>query len=61
MVRYYTVSGDLKNGFDFEYVDYHEKQARDKYDSIRIGGGITYKVLIATDDKNGDIIIAREG
>lgn len=60
MIRYYTVAGDLKTGFDFEYTFNHYKPAKEKYDSIETGRGITYKSLTATDDKDGDIILERE-
>lgn len=60
MIRYYTVSGDLENGFDFEYTFNHYRQAKDKYDSINRGRWITYKSLTATDDREGEIILERD-
>ena len=60
MIRYYTVSGDTRNGHDFEYLFYHYRDAKKKYDSIQTGSGITYKSLTATDDKEGDQILERE-
>ena len=60
MIRYYTVSGDLYNGFDFEYTFNHYRQAKEKYDSIALGHGVTYKSLTATDDHDGDKILERE-
>ena len=56
MIRYYTVTGDTKNGGDFEYTYHFYKDAKRKFDSIT---DVAYKSIIATDDKKGDSIIER--
>lgn len=59
MVRYYTVSGDLKNGYDFEYTFRFAKDAEAKYESIT-SSGVTYKSLWVFDDDRGDCLIRSE-
>lgn len=56
MIRYYTVAGDTKKGGEFEYIFHFYKDAKNKFDKI---SGAAYKSIIATDDKNGDMIIER--
>lgn len=58
MIRYYTVSGDTKNGHDFEYIFRFCRDAEEKYNKIK---DVPYKSLKATDDKKGEIIVMREG
>lgn len=57
MIRYYIVSGDLKNGQGFEYVFRYHKRAENKYNSIH---GVPYKSIVAVDDKEGTIFLKRE-
>lgn len=56
MIRYYTVSGDLDNGYDFEYIFRFHKDAEAKYSQIT---HVPFKSLTATDDKEGDITLMR--
>lgn len=56
LIRYYTVAGDTKSGGEFEYTFRFYKDAKSKYDRIT---GVAYKSIVATDDKNGDMIIER--
>ena len=56
MTRYYTVSGDTKNGGEFEFTFHFYKDAKAKYDKII---GAAYKSITATDDKAGEMIIER--
>lgn len=59
MIRYYTVAADLKNGYDVDYCFYHLADAEAKYNSLT-GVNVTYKTIIATDDRTGDTIIRSE-
>ena len=56
MIRYYTVSGDTKKGGEFEHIFHFYKDAKNKFDRI---SDVAYTSIVATDDKNGDMIIER--
>ena len=61
MVRYYVVSGDLSNGFDFEHIFRFYKDAEKKYHSIELkNNGAVFKYLYVHDDAEGDKTIMRE-
>ena len=57
MIRYYTVTGDTKNGGEFEYTYRFYALAKAKYDKIK---NVAYKSIIATDDETGDKVIISE-
>ncbi len=57
MIRYYSVVGDTRRGEPFEYCFNHLKDAEKKYKEIT---GVPYKALLATDDKQGEILVDSE-
>lgn len=59
MVKYYTVTADLKTGCEVDYSFYHLADAEKKYNRLT-GANVTYKSIIATDDCTGDTIIRSE-